>query len=199
MNHYETLGVSRDATPKEIERAYRRKAMLTHPDRSSGDEELFKEVKRAYETLRDPQKREEYNNTLPPQDLPVQVRPEKQSERQEEETSEVDLEVWTPEASQESDTSESSHSLFMTCLIVFMLTIFIAFLFKGNHRSDIKTKPVIEKGSREDPSMVDFYGEMDLRTKLGCKYQPPGISPDNNEDPNAGCSQIPNYKKVLKY
>jgi molecular chaperone DnaJ len=57
---YEVLGVSRDATEKEIKKAYKRLAMKYHPDRTKGDdalEEKFKEVKEAYEILTDPQKR----------------------------------------------------------------------------------------------------------------------------------------------
>ncbi|TEW44547.1 molecular chaperone DnaJ [Psychromonas algicola] len=57
---YEVLGVSRDATEKEIKKAYKRLAMKYHPDRTKGDdalEEKFKEVKEAYEILNDPHKR----------------------------------------------------------------------------------------------------------------------------------------------
>ncbi|MGJ8582160.1 MAG: molecular chaperone DnaJ, partial [Psychromonas sp.] len=57
---YEVLGLSQDATEKEIKKAYKRLAMKYHPDRTKGDtalEEKFKEVKEAYEILSDPQKR----------------------------------------------------------------------------------------------------------------------------------------------
>ena len=57
---YEVLGVSRDATEKEIKKAYKRLAMKYHPDRTKGDdalEEKFKEVKEAYEILNDPNKK----------------------------------------------------------------------------------------------------------------------------------------------
>ena len=57
---YEVLGVGRDATEKEIKKAYKRLAMKFHPDRTKGDaalEEKFKEVKEAYEILNDPQKK----------------------------------------------------------------------------------------------------------------------------------------------
>lgn len=50
MKHHETLGVSADATPDEIKRAYRKLAMEHHPDRG-GDEATFKRVKEAYEAL----------------------------------------------------------------------------------------------------------------------------------------------------
>ena len=57
---YEVLGVSRDATEKEVKKAYKRLAMKYHPDRTKGDEALeekFKEVKEAYEILNDPNKK----------------------------------------------------------------------------------------------------------------------------------------------
>ena len=57
---YEVLGVSRDATEREVKKAYKRLAMKYHPDRTKGDEALeekFKEVKEAYEILNDPNKK----------------------------------------------------------------------------------------------------------------------------------------------
>jgi len=62
-DHYETLGVSRDASPDEIKKAYRRLARTLHPDVSSGDgsEERFKEVSHAYDVLSSPDKRAAYD------------------------------------------------------------------------------------------------------------------------------------------
>jgi DnaJ family protein A protein 2 len=45
---YETLGVSKDASPSEIKKAYRKLAMRHHPDKG-GDAELFKKLTTAYE------------------------------------------------------------------------------------------------------------------------------------------------------
>jgi molecular chaperone DnaJ len=59
-DYYEVLGVSKDASERDIKKAYKRLAMKLHPDRNAGDkdkEEQFKEVKEAYEILNDDQKR----------------------------------------------------------------------------------------------------------------------------------------------
>jgi len=67
MSHkdpYEILGVSRDASPEEIKRAYRRLAKQYHPDRNPGDrqaEARFKEIQAAYEVLGSPERRAQYD------------------------------------------------------------------------------------------------------------------------------------------
>jgi molecular chaperone DnaJ len=57
---YEILGVSQDADESAIKRAYRRKARELHPD-AGGDSEAFKELTAAYEVLKNPEARANYD------------------------------------------------------------------------------------------------------------------------------------------
>ena len=62
-DHYEVLGVSRDASPEEIKKAYRRLARELHPDVNPGEEasERFKLVTHAYDVLSDADSRRRYD------------------------------------------------------------------------------------------------------------------------------------------
>ncbi len=63
-DYYNVLGVDRDATEKDVRRAYRKLAAKHHPDRNPGDpgaEERFKEVNEAYTVLSDSEKRAVYD------------------------------------------------------------------------------------------------------------------------------------------
>lgn len=72
-DYYKILGVSKTASKDEIQKAFRKAAMKYHPDHQSGKsdaekkeaEEKFKELNEAYETLSDPQKRQQYDNPSP--------------------------------------------------------------------------------------------------------------------------------------
>jgi DnaJ-class molecular chaperone len=67
-DYYETLGVKRDASKKEIQSAFRRLARQYHPDVKPGDKEAekrFKEVSEAHGVLSDPEKRRQYDQFGP--------------------------------------------------------------------------------------------------------------------------------------
>jgi len=60
-DYYEVLGVSKSASADEIKKAYRRQAVLHHPDKEGGSEDKFKEINEAYDILKDAQKRQRYD------------------------------------------------------------------------------------------------------------------------------------------
>ena len=63
-DYYKTLGVGRDASQADIQKAYRRLARKYHPDKNPGDKtakKKFQEVQAAFDVLNDPQKREMYD------------------------------------------------------------------------------------------------------------------------------------------
>lgn len=64
-NYYDILGVDESASDVELKKAYRKKALIHHPDKNPNDPEAmekFKEVGEAYEILSDPQKRAHYDS-----------------------------------------------------------------------------------------------------------------------------------------
>lgn len=89
---YDLLGVSKDASPREITIAYRRRALMCHPDKvrsnrrdKTGDQcseqacsveeatKHFQKLQAAYSVLSDPQKRQHYDRTGQVIVLPLKV------------------------------------------------------------------------------------------------------------------------------
>ena len=63
-DYYKTLGISKDASPEEIKKAFRKLAIKYHPDKNKGDkqaEERFKDINEAYAVLSDPEKKKQYD------------------------------------------------------------------------------------------------------------------------------------------
>jgi DnaJ-class molecular chaperone len=63
MNHYQTLGVSENASPEELKAAFRTLAKKHHPD-MGGDQGKFQQINEAYSILSDPSARAHYDHTL---------------------------------------------------------------------------------------------------------------------------------------
>ena len=59
--YYNILGVNENATQEEIKKSYKKLAVQHHPDKG-GNEETFKKISEAYDTLGDENKRRNYDN-----------------------------------------------------------------------------------------------------------------------------------------
>jgi molecular chaperone DnaJ len=61
QDFYQILEINKDASQEEIKKAFRSKSKIHHPDKEGGDENLFKEIAEAYETLSNPETRTKYD------------------------------------------------------------------------------------------------------------------------------------------
>ncbi|MEI6810928.1 MAG: J domain-containing protein [Candidatus Nomurabacteria bacterium] len=218
--YYEVLGVPRNATPEEIRKAVKKRSFETYPARGVGggvgNEDEFKKVQAAKYYLLNDERREAYDKTLPPEEIitpsppvPAKLKPEPPTPPPEtvyevgpvvKKETIVDTKVSPkakPVVSKTGDDSAFWKTLFTTCSLLSLLVVTLAIILNSMGVSNKKVETVV-KGSRDDQSMVDFYGELDLRTKLGCKYKYPGVVGDPGEDPNVGCIRTPKYQKVLR-
>jgi curved DNA-binding protein CbpA len=62
--HYDSLGVSMTASKDQIKLAYRRKAKELHPDKSQNRETEFRQIQKAWECLREQDRRKAYDDNL---------------------------------------------------------------------------------------------------------------------------------------
>lgn len=65
INYYQVLGISSDASPEDVKKAFRTLARRYHPDVNPGDqnsEEMFKQINEAYDILSDYTKRQQYDS-----------------------------------------------------------------------------------------------------------------------------------------
>jgi DnaJ-class molecular chaperone len=60
-DYYSILGIDKNSSQEDIKKAYRSLAMKHHPDRTGGDDTMFKEIQTAYSILGDPQKKSQYD------------------------------------------------------------------------------------------------------------------------------------------
>jgi hypothetical protein len=63
-SHYDVLGISRDAGAADVRRAYRKRALATHPDKTNGESGAFLAVGEAFRVLSDRGLREAYDAEL---------------------------------------------------------------------------------------------------------------------------------------
>ena len=76
--HYEILGVKQTASPEDVKRAFRRRAMRHHPDRNPNDPKAhakFNRISEAYEVLSDPGRRQIYDLALTLEGAPAPPQP----------------------------------------------------------------------------------------------------------------------------
>ena len=74
-NPYEILGVDPSATIAQITKKFRTLALEHHPDKNGGDDRKFIEITKAYEILKDPKKRDRYQESKHPKKvIPAKIR-----------------------------------------------------------------------------------------------------------------------------
>ena len=174
MTHYETLGVSRDATPEKIHEAYRLIAKRTHPQNTGNDKKLlviFVGATKAYKAIRLPEDRKKYDLELqlaenPPMQNPV-----------------------VKQASQKHSAPQKKSGVleYLTSLEFFESMILSIFLCAGFF--------VYIKNVEMKERIKNFNQETELRKSLGCEKIYPEYMYPGDKNPNIGCRETPVHKR----
>ena len=69
-DYYKIMGIAKDATTEEVKKAYKKQALIWHPDKHANDDEsgkenadkMFKDIGEAYSVLSDPEKKKRYDD-----------------------------------------------------------------------------------------------------------------------------------------
>ncbi|MFP4650681.1 MAG: J domain-containing protein [Desulfobacterales bacterium] len=72
-SYHAVLGVSPDASKREVKNAYRRLAKQYHPDHEGGDTRKFRDIQEAYNVLADSEKRRRYEQSASQEQVRVRV------------------------------------------------------------------------------------------------------------------------------
>lgn len=142
--YYEVLGVNRTSTIDEIKKNYRSLAHQYHPDKnhSTGAEAMFIEITEAYEILRDPLKRAEYDIYLNNSESAISIKMEAWEQQARQTAKEYSTmtfsQFWTKVEFELKIAKENTFNIgcFIYLLITAIAVIFL--LVSGNHG---KTKP----------------------------------------------------------
>ncbi|KAG2218214.1 hypothetical protein INT45_008683 [Circinella minor] len=111
VNYYELLGVQVEATPKEIKKAYRLKALELHPDKNPSPDAgaLFHTISQAYEVLLDDKAKASYDNVLKARLERVKKKTQMDSKRRAAQTELEERENQAKKAKMEQDQAEAKY------------------------------------------------------------------------------------------
>lgn len=156
-NYYELLGVSVDAPNEVIKAAYRALSKKYHPDVCtdiSNAGELMQQINVAYDTLSDPQKREQYDREL---DL---KKADGNADRYQSDISESEK----GKMSGESNNGCSSCSCLFVIILIIAAVIFVPKIFNNSKNINVSnehnktiTEDSVSNNTYSDPSMPEYY------------------------------------------
>lgn len=124
-DYYKILNVPRNAAEKEIKLSYIKLAKLHHPDKG-GASEVFKKIVDAYQTLKDPIKRQLYNKKIKVKHTVVKEQPEDKRvdpevSKFESELSKIDMDKLFFEFTAKKNKSKANQIMVNNCLTCLLL------------------------------------------------------------------------------